>query len=129
MLLISGVSQRRAAKLCSTTQITVARKLVRMAKFAQIAHEARLAGMKKSVTTAIFDEMEAFEHSKCKPVAIAVAVEEGSRIILSAVAASMPALSGAGAKAPAGLGTQDLQGAQKVWALGVLAITAPGAAM
>ena len=91
MLLISGVSQRRAAKLCSTTQITVARKLVRMAKFAQIAHEARLVGMKKSVKTAIFDEMEAFEHSKCKPVAIAVAVEEGSRIILSAVAASMPA--------------------------------------
>ena len=42
MLLISGVSQRRAAKLCSTTQITVA-------------------------------------------------VEEGSRIILSATAASMPA--------------------------------------
>ena len=91
MLLISGVSQRRAAKLCSTTQITVARKLVRMAKFSQVAHAARLAGMKKSVKTAVFDEMEAFEHSKCKPVAIAVAVEEGSRIILSATAASMPA--------------------------------------
>ena len=91
MLLISGVSQRRAAKLCSTTQITVARKLVRMAKFSQAAHAARLAGMRKSVKTAVFDEMEAFEHSKCKPVAIAVAVEEGSRIILSAVAASMPA--------------------------------------
>ncbi len=91
MLLISGVSQRRAAKLCSTTQITVARKLVRMAKFSQAAHAARLAGMRKSVKTAVFDEMEAFEHSKCKPVAIAVAVEEGSRIILSATAASMPA--------------------------------------
>jgi len=91
MLLISGVSQRRAAKLCSTTQITVARKLVRMAKFSQVAHAARLARMKKSVKTAVFDEMEAFEHSKCKPVAIAVAVEEGSRIILSATAASMPA--------------------------------------
>jgi hypothetical protein len=91
MLLISGVSQRRAAKLCSTTQITVARKLVRMAKFSQVAHAARLTRMKKSVKTAVFDEMEAFEHSKCKPVAIAVAVEEGSRIILSATAASMPA--------------------------------------
>ena len=91
MLLISGVSQRRAAKLCSTTQITVARKLVRMAKFSQAAHAVRLAGMRKSVKIAVFDEMEAFEHSKCKPVAIAVAVEEGSRIILSATAASMPA--------------------------------------
>ncbi len=91
MLLISGVSQRRAAKLCSTTQITVVRKLVRMAKFSQAAHAARLSGMRKSVKTAVFDEMEAFEHSKCKPVAIAVAVEEGSRIILSATAASMPA--------------------------------------
>jgi transposase-like protein len=91
MLLISGVSQRRAAKLCSTTQITVARKLVRMAKFSQAAQAARLSSMKKSVKTAVFDEMESFEHSKCKPVAIAVAVEEGSRIILSATAASMPA--------------------------------------
>ena len=91
MLLASGVSQRRVARICATTQVTVARKLVRMARFARIAQRQRLAAMKNSVDTAVFDEMETFEHSKCKPVAIAVAVEDGSRIMLSALAASMPA--------------------------------------
>ena len=90
-LLTSGVSQRRVARLCGTTQITVAHKLVRMSHFAQLAHQQRLAAMRNSVNTAVFDEMETLEHSKCKPVAIAVAVQEGSRILLSAVAASMPA--------------------------------------
>ena len=90
-LLISGVSQRRIALLCSTTQVTVARKLVRMARFAQLSQAARLSRMAGNVQTAVFDEMETFEHSKCKPVAIAVAVEEGSRILLAVRSASMPA--------------------------------------
>jgi transposase-like protein len=90
-LLISGVSQRRIALLCSTTQVTVARKLVRMARFAQLSQAARLSRMAGTVHTAVFDEMETFEHSKCKPVAIAVAVEEGSRILLAVKSASMPA--------------------------------------
>ena len=90
-LLVSGVSQRRAAKLCTTTQITVARKLVRMATFARAAQEHRLAEMENSVKAAVFDEMETYDHSKCKPVAIAVAVQDATRIILAAEAASMPA--------------------------------------
>lgn len=90
-LLISGVSQRRIALLCGTTQVTVNRKLLRLSRFSKEAHKARLEGMRSSVKTAMFDEMETFEHSKCKPVAIAVAVEEGSRLILAAEAASMPA--------------------------------------
>jgi transposase-like protein len=90
-LLISGVSQRRIALLCATTQVTVSRKLVRLARFSRQAHAERLSRMRSTVSTAIFDEMETFEHTKCKPVAIAVAVEEGSRIILAAEAASMPA--------------------------------------
>ncbi len=64
---MSGVSQRRAAKLCSTTQITVARKLVRLAFFANIVQEQRLAGMKDSVKASVFDEMETSIHSKCMP--------------------------------------------------------------
>ena len=90
-LLVSGVSQRRVALLCGTTQVTVARKLVRMSNFANIEQDRRLTLAQKSVEVAVFDEMETFEHTKCKPVAIAVAVEEKSRIILSAKVASMPA--------------------------------------
>lgn len=90
-LLVSGVSQRRVARICGTTQITVARKLVLMSRFSNALQERRLARMKGSVEAAVFDEMETFEHSKCKPVAIAVAVEEKSRLILRVKAASMPA--------------------------------------
>ncbi|MEY4629911.1 MAG: hypothetical protein RIQ81_31 [Pseudomonadota bacterium] len=90
-LMVSGVSQRRIALLCSTTQTTVARKLVLLAKFANLIHDERLARMEGAVKMADFDEMETSEHTKCKPVAIAAAVEEPSRIILRLKAASMPA--------------------------------------
>jgi hypothetical protein len=90
-LLVSGVSQRRVARICRTTQTTVARKLVLMGEFAKIQQNRRLARMKSTVSCAVFDEMETFEHTKCKPVAIAVAVEEETRVILRLNAASMPA--------------------------------------
>src|SRR5690606_13649897 len=38
-----------------------------------------------------FDEMETFEHTKCKPLSIAVAVEEGTRRIICAEVSQMPA--------------------------------------
>ena len=63
MLLASGVSQRRIARICATTQVTVARKLVRMARFALIAQRQRLAATKNSVNAAVFDQMETFEYS------------------------------------------------------------------
>jgi hypothetical protein len=89
-LIVSGVSQRRIALLCATTQITVARKLVLMAKFANSDQDRRLARMKDSVETTDFEEMETSEHTKCKPVAIAAAVQEPTRIIMRLKAASMP---------------------------------------
>lgn len=88
-LLISGVSMRRIARLHQTTQTTVARKLVRLGAFAKVQHQWRLKNI-APVSVALFDEMETFEHTKCKPVSIVVAVEEHSRIILNATAVSMP---------------------------------------
>src|SRR5262249_36758747 len=67
-LLVSGVSQRRAARLLGTTQTTVARKLVRIARFARSFQERDLRRSAASVSTAVFDEMETFEHSKLKPL-------------------------------------------------------------
>jgi len=43
------------------------------------------------LSIAVFDDMEAFEHSKCKPVSITVAVEEGGRLILKTSASQVPA--------------------------------------
>jgi transposase-like protein len=79
-VLACGVSQRRAARQLGTTQKTIARKLVRLAAFARLHHEREMRQCFASVDVTVFDEMETFEHSKCKPLSVAVAVEEGSRL-------------------------------------------------
>lgn len=89
-LLVSGTSQRRAARLIKTTQTTVALKLEVFAKFAR-RHQKDFLGKMPPVSNVVFDDMETFEHSKCKPVSIAIAVEEGTRYLIAAAAAPMPA--------------------------------------
>jgi transposase-like protein len=88
-LMCSGMSQRRAARYLGIHQDTVASLIARMAK---TARQKNLAEAKRRKPTVIvFDEMETFEHSKCKPVSITVAVEEGTRFIHALDAAQMPA--------------------------------------
>lgn len=89
-LLVSGVSQRKIAWLLNTTRRTVDRKMSFLSRHATSFHAASLKAM-APVTDATFDEMETFEHTKCKPVAIAVAVETKSRKIIAARVAKMPA--------------------------------------
>lgn len=88
-LLISGTSQRRSARLLETTQTTVAYKMVRLAGFAR-QHHQRFLELIAPVSVVQFDDMETFEHTKCKPVSITVAVEEDSRFIIAAEASQMP---------------------------------------
>ncbi len=85
-----GVSQRGCARILGIHRKTVARKLRRLGtKAAQ--NNATAVSRGDCLPTVTFDEMETFEHSKCKPLAIVVAVEEGTRRIISARVASMPA--------------------------------------
>ena len=88
-LLCSGMSQRRAARYLGIHQDTVALLMARMAKTARLMNQ-RMAE-KRSPAIMVFDEMETFEHTKCKPVSITVAVEEGTRFIHALDAAQMPA--------------------------------------
>ena len=88
-LLCSGMSQRRAARYLGIHQDTVALLVSRMAKVAQMRNAEQEAARKPQVI--VFDEMETFEHTKCKPVSITVAVEEGTRFIHALDAAQMPA--------------------------------------
>ncbi len=91
-LLNSGVSQRRCAMIFALTRATVARKLVRLGRAARHQHQLWLtAHAPASGPVAVIDEMETLEHTKMKPLAIAVAVEEGSRLILGAAVSRMPA--------------------------------------
>jgi len=89
-ILNSGVSQRRCAEILGISRITVARKVVRMGRQARGALRA-MAKSLPSGRTFVFDEMETAEHTKMKPLSIALAVEEGSRRIIAVEVASMPA--------------------------------------
>lgn len=72
-LAASGVTQRRMARVLRVARDTVAAKILFLAKLSESAHELWLAqqGEERLVH---FDEMETFEHTKLKPVSIALAV-------------------------------------------------------
>jgi transposase-like protein len=81
-LLSSGVSQRRCAFLVGVKPIAIARRVDRFGRCA----ENNLSVYRESrgkVETVLIDEMESFEHTKCKPLTIPIAVEDKSRKILS----------------------------------------------
>ena len=89
-LLSSGVSQRRIALLLRITRVTVARKLAFLAKHAVKRHEGWLQTIPKP-TEVQFDDLITIEHTKCKPLAISLAVEAGTRRILGFEVSSIPA--------------------------------------
>ena len=79
-LLASGVSQRRTARLLRVNRKCVARRLQ---FFGQVAKEKLFidtASLK--VLEMEFDDLETFEHSKCKPLSVPLAVESKTRRIL-----------------------------------------------
>ena len=91
-LLCSGVSQRRAAFILNINKVTVARKLKFLATNARLKQKIFLAKYKLALISYIqFDEMETHEHSKLKPLSIAIAVEPEKRKILSLSVSEMPA--------------------------------------
>lgn len=91
-LLASGLSQRHTARLVRVHQDTVAAK---MERFGKLCSRTNLQDrMKRSPTfssVVVFDEMETFEHSKLKPLSIAVAVDERTRYLFGANVSQMPA--------------------------------------
>jgi transposase-like protein len=94
-LTMEGLSMRACARSLSCTRETVARKLTRLGQRADALLQAQpiqgSTGPGGHEKTIIFDEMETFEHSKCKPVSIAIAVEEKTRRVVAVDVAVMPA--------------------------------------
>lgn len=88
-LLASGVSGRRTARILRLNRKTVARKLIHLG---QICRDKLFMQTASSTVTAMqFDDLETFEHSKCKPVSATIAVEERTRRILGFRVAKMAA--------------------------------------
>jgi len=88
--LCSKMSLRRTAKVLQLNRKTVVRKFRFLAEVARIRHQLRLSKL-EGIDLIQIDEMETFEHSKCKPLSLALAVVPGTRIILGARASEMPA--------------------------------------
>ena len=89
-LLSSGVSMRRIALLLNIHRITVARKLEFLAQEAKEMHARWLERLPK-VRHIQFDDLITLEHTKCKPLAVSLAVEAGTRRILGFEVSRIPA--------------------------------------
>ena len=91
-LFSSGVSQRRMATLLQVNPKTVVRKFRIMAARARVEHEVRLNDLAQSPLSEIqFDDLETFEHTKCKPLSVTLAVNKNTREIIGFQVSRMPA--------------------------------------
>lgn len=91
-LICSGVSQRRAAILLGVNRKTVVRKFRFLAEQARLEHQDWLKDLEERPLAAVqFDDLETSEHSKCKPLSVALAVVPKSRKILGFQVSQMPA--------------------------------------
>lgn len=89
-LLSGAVSLREAARVLKLNRKTVVRKLIFMGVKAK--EELERFNLGQPITNEVlFDDLETFEHTKCKPVSIGLMVEEGTRRILGYNVARMPA--------------------------------------
>ena len=77
--LCSNMSQRRIALLYNISRVTVARKLKFLAQQAEKRHKQ---WQKQNTFDLIqLDDLETFEHTKCKPLTVTVLVNEKRKII------------------------------------------------
>lgn len=89
-LLCSGVSLRRTALLLNVHRITVSRKLAFLAQVSRERQERFLKTCPK-VQHLQFDDLITIEHTKCKPLAVSLAVEDKTRRLLGFEVSRIPA--------------------------------------
>lgn len=87
-LLAAGVSMRECARILKLNKKTVVRKLIHMGSRAQRRIEM-LNRLRPKAKIIEFDDLETFEHTKCKPVAVGLVIEYKSRWILGYQVAQM----------------------------------------
>jgi hypothetical protein len=86
----SAGTMRRAARTFHLNRKTVAKKLILLS----LEAEARLTQRNRDFPKARvieFDDLETFEHTKCKPLSVTLAVQSRTRRILGLEVSSMPA--------------------------------------
>ncbi len=73
-LYASGMTQRRMAIVLKVNRKTIVRKFLFVSSLCRQDHDRRLLDGLMKTTHVQFDEMESFEHTKLKPLTIAIAV-------------------------------------------------------
>ena len=89
-LLVHKVSMRGVARVLGIDRKTVTRKFVWLGERSLRQH-VRFIKRTRGLTEIQADEMETFEHTKCKPLSIALVVSAKTRHILAAEVSVMPA--------------------------------------
>ena len=91
-LFCSGISQRRAARILRVNPKTIVRKFRFLARQSELGHDAWLKKIPpQSIPLCQFDDLETAEHTKCKPLSVALAVDPSNRKILGFRVSQMPA--------------------------------------
>lgn len=88
--LASNNSSNRCAYLLGVNRKTIARRLLFLGAMARANQDKFRSGL-GNVKFIQFDDLETIEHSKCKPLSVAIAVAKNSRIILGFSISQMPA--------------------------------------
>ncbi len=89
-VLSAAVSLRESARILRINRKTIHRRLVFLGQSAQIELKKYNKKFPKSQMVT-YDDLETFEHTKCKPVSVGIMVEENTRRILGFNVAKMPA--------------------------------------
>ena len=82
---------RRCALVLNINRITVERKMVYLAKKANLSQQEFLKNLKGKVTHLQFDDLLTTEHTKMKPLTVSIAVDAQHRYILGAYVAPIGA--------------------------------------
>ncbi len=93
LLLNSGVSQRRAARILKVNPKSIVRRFRFIAEQERFSHEKWILKEygDKPLNYIQFDDLETAEHTKCKPLSVALAVDPKTRKILNFKVNQMPA--------------------------------------
>ena len=92
LLLSSGVTKSRAAVLLRADPKTIARRSQFLARESRKSHSRWLKSLEaRPIVSVQFDDLETFEHTKCKPLSVALVVEPDSRKIIGFQVSRMPA--------------------------------------
>lgn len=89
-ILVSGVSLRRSSEILCLNYKTIVKKFIFLGQLSQLQLQLQNKHQ-PPVKVMEFDDLETFEHTKCKPLSVVLGVDKKTRRILGFSVSQMPA--------------------------------------